>query len=289
MARKPEDGPKLARMKLKDEEVLDDDGPGVVSLVSDQSDFGRRYVLKAFDREEEGSDLAIACARASVDASSRLNHGALVEYYDFRPRKSLFRTVGADVLMEYVPDGRPIDALLDVPVGAWVSIFREVAGALAHMHRRKIQHGALSPSKVLVTPGGKVKLLGYGRSLVEGIDGPVGPRRTMAPEQFKGEPVSDKTDLYSLGACLYEAVTGKAANVGKRGEGELERISTPSTLNPKVPTALNNLIVSMLQTRPQLRPESAYDVHQKLDALAKGMKVDDEAPAGLKCRGDSDE
>ncbi len=289
MARKTDDGPKLSRMKLREEAILDDDGPGVISRVADQNDFGRRYILKEFEREGAEDDLPIACARASADASPRLRHAALVEYYDFRLKKSLFRTTGAELLMEYVVDGRPLDSLVDVPLGAWVAIFREVAAALAHMHRRKVLHGALSLSKILITPGGKVKVLGYGRSLVEGVEGPVGSKRTMAPEQIKGDPLTEKSDLYSLGACMYHAVTGKPANVGKRGEGELERISTPSALNPKVPVALNNLIVSLLQTKPAMRPESAYDVQQKLDTLAQGMKVDEEALAGLKSRSDSDQ
>lgn len=289
MAKKLDEGPKLARMKIKEEAVLNDDGPGVISRVADQNDFGNRYVLKEFEREEKDDDLAIACARASAEASGRLNHAALVEYHDFRLKKSLFRTSGAELLMEYVVDSRSADSLIGVPLGAWVAIFREVAAALAHMHRRKIMHGALSLSKILITPGGKVKVLGYGRSLVEGVEGPLGSKRTMAPEQIKGEPITEKSDLYSLGACLYHAVTGKPANVGKRGEGELERISTPSALNPKVPVALNNLIVSLLQTKPAMRPESAYDVQQVLDTVAQELKVDEETTAGLKSRADSDD
>ena len=287
MAKKLDEGPKLARMKLREEAILNDDGPGVVSRVADQNEFGKRYVLKEFDREDEDDDLGIACAKASSEASGRLNHEALVEYYDFRLKKSLFRTSGAELLMEYVVDGRPLDSLVDVPLGAWVAIFRNVAAALAHMHRRKVMHGALSLSKILITPGGKVKILGYGRSLVEGVNGAVGSKRTMSPEQIKGDAISEKSDLYSLGACLYQAVTGKPANVGKRGEGELERISTPSALNPKVPVALNNLIVSLLQTKPPMRPDSAYDVQQVLDTVALGLKVDEEATAGLKSRTDS--
>ncbi|HEU5117370.1 MAG TPA: serine/threonine-protein kinase [Isosphaeraceae bacterium] len=287
MAKKSDDGPKLARMKLREEAILNDDGPGVISRVADQNDFGKRYILKEFEREDAEDDLPIACARASAEASPRLRHAALVEYYDFRLKKSLFRTTGAELLMEYV-DGRPVESLVDVPLGAWVAIFREVASALAHMHRRKILHGALSLSKILLTPAGKVKILGYGRSLVEGVEGPVGSKRTMAPEQIKGDPLTEKSDLYSLGACMYHAVTGKPANVGKRGEGELERISTPSALNPKVPVALNNLIVSLLQTKPAMRPESAYDVQQALDTLAQSLKVDEEVLAGLKSRSDSE-
>ncbi len=289
MAKKSDDGPKLVRMKLKEEAILDDAGPGVITRVADQSDFGKRYILKVFDREEDGDgfEVAIACARASEEASSRLNHGSLATYYDFRLKKSLFRTTGAELLMEYVVDGRSLDTLVNVPLGSWVLIFREVASALAHMHRRKVLHGALSLSKILVTPGGKVKILGYGRSLVEGVAGPVGSKRTMAPEQIKGEPISEKSDLYSLGACLYHAVTGQPANIGKRGEGELERISTPIALNPKVPVALNNLIVSLLQSKPKMRPNSAYDVQQAIETLAQGLKVDEEALAGLKTRDDS--
>lgn len=286
MAKKSDDGLKLSRMKLKEEVILDDSGPGVVTRVSDLNDFGKRYVLKTFDRENASDDLAIACARASAEAAPLLNHPALVLYHDFRLRKSLFRTTGAELLMEYVLDGHPVSALADVSLGAWILIFRETASALAHMHRRKVLHGALSLSKILVTPGGKVKILGHGRSLVPNPSAPVGYGRTMAPEQIKGEPISEKSDLYSLGACLYHAVTGQPANLGKRAEGDVERISTPSALNPQVPVPLNNLIVSLLQSSPKRRPNAAYDVQQALESLAQRLKLDDEALAGLKPRDD---
>jgi serine/threonine-protein kinase len=278
---RPEDAPKLSRLKYRIEATMDDEPPGTVLRVADTQDFGKRYVLKIFDREGPEDDSAIAAARAAVEASSRLNHPALVAYHDFREKRSWFRLAGAELLMEYVVDGRSLDVLGQLPVGKLVAIYREVAGALAQMHRRKVFYGDLRPSHVMVTPGGRVKLLGYGLSLAPAGSGTRGSKPYMAPEQIKDGTLTEKTDLYNLGACLYHGLTGQPANVGKRTEGEIEKISTPSALNPAVPGSLNKLVVACLQTHPPRRPQSAYDVKQQLDAVAQELGVEDDALAGL--------
>lgn len=267
-------------MKYRRDSILSDEPPGVVALIKDTGDFGRLYALKVFEREGPEDDAAIAAARASWEASDKLNHPALLAYHDFRLKKSWFRTAGAELLMEYV-DGRSLDELQGVSVGQWAMIFREVAAALAHMHRRKVLHGGLTPARVMVTRGGRVKVLGYGLSLVEAGRRPEGPKAYLAPEQVKEGALTERTEVYNLGAVLYRCLTGQSANVGKRAEGEAERISKPSALNPKVPGSLNNLVVSCLQLQPGKRPESLYDVKERLDAIVAELNLDPDALAGL--------
>ncbi len=281
MAKKTDDeAPKLARMKYREESVLDDGAPGNVLLISDSGNFGRRYVLKVFEREGPEDDDAIARARATFEASPKLNHPALVKYHDFRLKTSWLRTTGAELLMEYV-EGHSLDQLKNVSVGQWVAIFREVAAALSQMHRRKILHGDLKPSHVMLTPGGRVRVLGYGLSLVANRSKPIGSKQYMAPEQIKDNALTEKTDIYNFGATLYQCLTGQSANVGKRSEGELEKISTPSALNPKVPASLNQLVASCLLSQPPRRPASLYDVQQQLDAIAGELHVAPDTLAGL--------
>jgi serine/threonine protein kinase len=278
-----ESGPKLARMKTRKVATLDDEPPGTVLLVRDTGDFDHQYALKLIEPEEDKpvDAAAIARARATFEAAGKLNHRALVTVHDFRVKKKLFRTVGAELLMEAV-DGKSLDQLdsAKVTVGQWVQVFREVAAALAQMHRRKVLHGNLSPSKILVSRGGRVKILGFGQTF-DGSEAPANSKKYLAPERLKGAPPSERADLYGLGAVLYRCLTGKVANIGKRAEGDVEKISTPSALNPKVPAALNNLVVSCLQSHPPRRPAGAYEVQQALDELADTLKVDEDALAGL--------
>jgi serine/threonine-protein kinase len=296
MATKSDTGPKLARMKPKHVFTLDDGPPGIVSLIRDTGDFDRQYALKVVEREEDepADPLAIARLRATFEAAEKLNHRALVAVHDLRLKKSLFRTVGAELLMEAI-EGKSLDGLdvSKVEVGQWVQVFREVAAALAHMHRRKVLHGNLTPSKIMITRGGRVKLLGYGQSLAP-PEASVGSKAYQAPERVKeGRPPTEAADVYSLGAVMYWCLTGRPVGagkpadeaVGKRpaegGGGDVEKISTPAALNPKVPVALNNLVVSCLQRQVAKRPPGAYEVQKALDEMAEAMGLDDEALAGL--------
>jgi serine/threonine protein kinase len=294
MAAKPDTGPKLARMKPRHVATLDDEPPGTLTVIRDTGDFDRKYALKAIGREEPEDDLAIARARATFEASEKLNHKALVAVHDFRLKKSLFRTVGAELLMEAI-DGKSLDQLEpgQVEVGAWVQVFREVAAALAQMHRRKVAHGNLSPRQIMITKGGRVKVLGYGQSLAP-PEASMGMKAYLAPERKEGRPPTEAADVYGLGAVLYWCLTGRPVGGGKKADGGVgkradeagdgEKISTPSALNPKVPAALNNLVVSCLQRHVPKRPAGAYEVQTALDEIAEKLGVDGEALAGL-CEG----
>ena len=125
--------PKLSRMKYRELSTLDEGPPGTVLLVSDPGNFGKRYVVKSFEREGPDDDLPIARARAACEACDKLNHPALLTYHDFHLKKSWLKTVGAELLMEYV-EGRSLDQLAErqpaPTVPQWVAVFAEVAAAL---------------------------------------------------------------------------------------------------------------------------------------------------------------
>ncbi len=277
--------PKLAGMKYQVESILHSDSSQTVMLVNDPAAFSAPYALKVIKRTSPEDDAAIECARVAPEASGKVHHASLLAYHDFRVRRAWFRVSRAELLMEYVP-GRSLDKLDGLKMGHWVLLFRQVASAMAHMHRRKVLHGDLKPSNVILSKAGVAKVLGYGRNLVKDKAAPRGTRLYMAPEQIKENTLDEKTDIYNLGATMYHVLTGQPANVGKRGDGEAGRISMPSALNPQIPSNLNNVIVTCLQSQPIKRPESMYDVHQKLDAIAKEMKLDDKALVGLASPGD---
>ncbi|RUL83967.1 serine/threonine-protein kinase [Tautonia sociabilis] len=271
-----ESGPTLSGMKYQVEELIDTSGSGKVVRVGDRGQLGRRYALKFIAREGPEDDVNLARAKAAVEASAKLGHPVPLKYHDFRLKRKWFRVERGELLMEYVP-GQGIDTLPDLSLDQLVLISQKLASGLAHMHRRGVRHGALSPRRVMLTRSGEVKLLGFGLHLVPGPlrEQYKGDRLYMAPEQIRGKILGERSDVYALGALMYHLMTGQPANVGGRAQGDREKISLPSRLNPAIPASLNNLLVSCLQSDPPKRPETMYEVSQRLDAIVQEMKLDD--------------
>ncbi len=181
----------------------------------------------------------------------------------------------------------------------------EIARALEKAHRQGIVHRDLKPGNVMLTASG-VKLLDFGlaklRSPQEAsgsprlstattVDGPltregtvVGTLQYMAPEQLEGRPVDARTDIFALGATLYEMATGRAAFTGTSQASLMLAIlsSEPpaiSTLQPIAPAALDRLVRACLAKDPDDRWQSAGDVGKELKWIAEGSVSVVAAPA----------
>lgn len=274
-------GPKLSSLKYMVEGVLDSEGEGTVVRIGDQSDLGKPYALKFIKRESAEDDAELDRAQAAVEASAKLGHPVALRYHDFRLKKKfLIIPDRGELLMEFV-DGRSLDKLGTLEVGPATLVFRQLAAVLNHMHRRGVLHGDIKPSLVMLSNGGQVKTLGYGLNLLKNRGVKRGTTQYMAPEQMKGNVVDEKTDLYNLGATMYQLLTGRSANVGNRAMGEAGKIPIPTALNPKISSKLNNLIVACLQSNPHKRPEGAFNVEQELTALVQEMGLDESSLRGL--------
>lgn len=285
MSKATADGrPQLAGLKFLVEAILDTEGSGKVVRIGDQARAGRRYAIKFINREGPEDDIDLARAKAACEASAKLGHPVPLRYHDFRLRRKWvwFGPGRGELLMEYVP-GKAIDSLSDLSLDQLVLIFQKVAAGLAHMHRRNVRHGDLSPRRILITRNGDVKLLGYGLAQVPPTlrEQYKGERRYMAPEQIRGKILGDRTDVYSLGAVMYHQMTGQPANVGGRSKGDVEKIPLPARLNPAIGASLNSLLVSCLQSDPPKRPETMYEVSQRLDAIVQEMGLDDSLLRGV--------
>ncbi len=274
------DLPSLSGMKYLVESIVASGERDTVMRIGDQNAIGKTYALKVVKREGPEDDIHLERAKAHVEASAKLGHGACLKYYDYRPRKAWFRTTGGEVLMEYLPS-RSLDALKELTVSQGVLIASQVAAALAHMNRRGVRHGNLTPAHILLGKSGQVKVLGYGLSILGEKAITLGQRLYAAPERFKGaKDLDEKSDLYSFGATFYHVLTGQPAHLGKKSiEGG--KLPTPIALNPKIPTAINNLIVLCLSGDPGKRPEDFSVVTQQLDDYARAQKLSPESLKGL--------
>jgi serine/threonine-protein kinase len=211
--------------------VLGEGGMGVVYL-AERQDLGSRAAIKIL------RDASLSPARRERFASeqrtlAQLNHPSIAHLYD------------ADALpdgtpwfaMEYV-EGVPLAEYCSAhacPIPERLRLFREVCEAVQHAHGHAVIHRDLKPSNILVKPDGSVKLLDFGiAKQLESLDLEEDRTRTAfrlmtpayaAPEQFRGDRVGVHTDVYALGAVLYELLAGRLPfDLSNRTPGEAETL-----------------------------------------------------------------
>ncbi len=157
-----------------------------------------------------------------------------------------------------------------------VSIARQICAALEHAHAHGIIHRDLKPENVLLAPDGTAKLTDFGlaRSVASRMTSEgtiVGTAYYLAPEQALGQQIDNRADLYSLGVLLYELTTGLLPFTADDPLAVISQhlhapVVPPRAKNPKIPPALDNLILRMMSKEPGDRPASAAEV---LGALAQ--------------------
>ena len=158
----------------------------------------------------------------------------------------------------------------------------QVADGLSFIHAQGLLHRDVKPSNILVTPARKAILVDFG--LAKGMSDDqitdhgrvVGTYRYMSPEQARGEPLDRRSDLYALGATLYELLAGRPAFAHSNQYELLEAIVTrppPDLLriNPGAPEALVRVAERLLAKRPEDRPEHAGEVSVLLRAMGRGV------------------
>lgn len=170
-----------------------------------------------------------------------------------------------------------------LPASDAMEIARLVAEGLASAHAAGIVHRDVKPGNVMLLADGGVKVLDFGlakaRDLsLTGSRVHVGTVTYMAPEQVLGNPVDQRTDLWSLGVMLYEMLTGRRPFEGERDITVAHAIVhsepvRPSSLREKIPRALEDIVLTLLQKEPRGRPGTARQVASQLTALQLGRRL----------------
>ena len=194
----------------------------------------------------------------------QLSHPNLVPVYELGVVDDVYF-----LAMEWV-QGATVDELLrDGPLAAALvaQIGVQIADALQYAHERfQIVHRDVTPRNVIVDATGHARLLDFGiAARVEhtGHGELFGSPGYMAPEQLRGEGLGPRSDLFSLGCVLYEAVSGKPAWPLVRSAQELDAAPAPVPLTG-LDASLGALIESMLARDPELRPSTASVVADQL-------------------------
>jgi Nif-specific regulatory protein len=210
--------------------------------------------------------------RTEFSTLASLEHASVIKVFDYGvlhdryPYFTMEYFVGRRI-SEYF-DGQDWDSLYDVIL--------QIASALHHIHHLGIIHLDLKPSNILVSDDGKAKIMDFGLAIEsrQVLDRKIrGTLQYMAPEVLKQDRVDSRADLYALGMTLYETVTGALPGYGRPTIEVIrmqldEEVRPPSTINPRIPPALEAIIVKLLEKDPRHRFPSAAALLQAVAAAA---------------------
>jgi serine/threonine-protein kinase len=223
----------------------------------------RRVALKVLHRHFAQDQQFVARFRREAEAAAGLSQPNIVAVYDRGEFEGTYY-----IAMQYI-EGPTLRVLIDrgLSIEQSVAIVRQVLEAARYAHRKGIVHRDLKPQNVIVDPEGKAMVTDFGiaRAGVSDITqtgSVMGTPHYLSPEQAQGHEVTAVSDLYSVGVILYEALTGRVPFEGENAVAiAMKQVSEvpqrPSSVNPRVPPALDAVVMRALEKDPGQRFQNA--------------------------------
>jgi serine/threonine protein phosphatase PrpC/predicted Ser/Thr protein kinase len=210
-----------------------------------------------------------------AEIGKRLNHPNILRFINVTKQSRPY------IVMEYL-EGRTLSSVMNevrpIPIPDAVQIASALCDALAHMHEQGIVHRDLKPQNIMICDDGSIRIMDFGiakatemrRITFAGFSPAMGTPDYMAPEQVKGRRGDERTDIYSLGAMLYEMTTGRVPFEGPNPFIVMNSRITgdpiaPRKVNPKISLELEEIILHAMEREPSRRYPSAAAMKAELD------------------------
>src|SRR5438067_4936106 len=242
----------------------------------------RRVAIKTVKVENLSEEAAVEYEhrfRTEARSAARLQHPNIVSVYDSDRDGDI-----AFLVMEYI-QGDDLKHHLDKGVRysleQSLKMIRDLLSALDYAHKQGIVHRDIKPANLLIEPGGRVKLTDFGVARIQDSGeatrtqgSMVGTLKYMAPEQVQGQKIDSRADLFSVGVVLYQLLTDKRPFDGDNDFSIIHQIigtvpPAPSSINPKLPTAIDAVVARALAKSRDERFATARDFAAALQSAIR--------------------
>jgi serine/threonine protein phosphatase PrpC len=246
---------------------------------------GLTVAIKAPLMQFESDPASYSRFEREEEIGQSLNHPYILRIFVI-PREEKSRPY---IVMEYL-QGQTLSALMreihPLPEADAVRIASRVCEALNVMHSNQIVHRDLKPQNIMVCNDGSIRVMDFGiakslkarRLTFVGFSPSMGTPDYMAPEQVKGKRGDERTDIYALGAILYEMCTGQTPYEGESPYAVMNARLTgdpvaPRKVNPKLTPVVEEIILHALEREPASRYQKAEEMKAELDDYEKVQLV----------------
>ena len=241
---------------------------------------GRQVAIKIPHAEMEKDPILLERFKREQEIGQELDHPGIVKTFDDEDRSRLY------MVMEWV-DGNLLRNVLNeqdergerrLPIHRAVKIALGILDALDYMHKHGVVHRDLKPENVMVDDEDNIKLIDFGIAMKEdarrltyaGPSPMLGTPDYISPEQVKGQRGDQRSDIYALGAMLYEMLTGKVPFVGANplvvmNERVLMDPVPARKLNPEITPQLDEILHRAMVREPRHRYSTAADMAWELE------------------------
>jgi len=255
-------------------------GMADVYLAEDQ-ELGRRVAVKILHERYANDTQFVERFRREATHAAGLSHPHIVSIFDRGETNGSYF-----IVMEHV-EGKTLKELIrsrgPCPIPLAIDYTRQILSALRYAHRAGVIHRDIKPHNVIVDPDGQLKVTDFGiaragvsQMTEEGAI--IGTAQYLSPEQARGAPVDQTSDIYSCGVVLFELLTGQVPFTGETPvEIAMKHLSevppAPSDLRPDIPPDLDLVVLRALAKDPADRYLSASAMDADLETVARGGHV----------------
>jgi serine/threonine protein kinase len=251
-----------------------------------EAGFKKELVLKVLKSSWEEHPTVVDLFMGEARIAALMNHPNIVDVYDVASENGRHF-----IAMEHIPGRtltevakRAIQVTKSIPIEVGLFIGAEIAGALAHLYEGKdrsgqpfrVVHRDISPTNVLISKAGQVKLIDFGiarqgMAVIEESGARPGKVTYMSPEQVKGTPIDGRSDIFCLGTILYEITLGRRLWRGPRDVAAKriveERPKPPTYVRHDYPAELELIVLRTLEKRPEDRYQSPTELYHDLQSF----------------------